>query len=137
MVSTIDFFNVYFVSQSTTILFIFGPWSLNTYFSITLLWMVIWTSTILTKALTIFTSTTCLFFIILLPLSLNYLILFHGTPPFILLTLVLDSLATNTFVHPPILSNIVYNKPILDLQIYNLDDFTYSYCTNLIHCLLM
>jgi hypothetical protein len=25
MVSTIDFFNVYFVSQSTTILFIFGP----------------------------------------------------------------------------------------------------------------
>lgn len=69
MVSTTNLFNLSLVSQYVVNLFSLGSWSLNTYYSLMLLWVVTLTSTMLIKTTTILTSIVGLNFVCWPPLS--------------------------------------------------------------------
>lgn len=71
MVSTIEFFNLFLISQSIVDLFFLGFWPLNTCSTFLLLQVVTLTSTMLTKVIITLVSIMSLDSMVLPPISLN------------------------------------------------------------------
>jgi hypothetical protein len=71
MVSIVEFFNLYLISQSIEDLFFLGFWPLNTCSTLVLLQVVTLTSTMLTKVIITLVSIMSLGSMVLPPISLN------------------------------------------------------------------